>query len=389
MIGAPSVPTLRDSTQRAFWEILEAEDISYQYFKADNRIVFDETQSEIIFRSLENPELLRGPNLAWFAVDELTYARPQAWSRLLGRLRHPKASRLCGFAAWTPKGFDWVYQDFVSKPKPGYTAYLASPRENQHVAETGLYDSLASSYDDRFYRQEVLGEYLNVFSGQAYYAFDRAKNVQPIPYQPGGGPLCWSLDFNVNPMCSVIGQMVTSRTPLHGLSDAQFNVLDEIHLEDSNTPQACEEFIGRSRQYRRDGMPLLVNVYGDATGSKRTSANAGSLSDWSAVKERLSREPGLLVSYKYGAGNPLQKDRVASVNAALRNSLGVGRCHIDPQCSYLVRDLERVTWKAGSSILDQETDRMLTHISDALGYWIEKEASVSRQQGGFRSGFIA
>lgn len=41
-------------------------------------------------------------------VDELTYTQEEAWLRLDGQLRDPKAKRLCGFAVWTPKGFDWV-----------------------------------------------------------------------------------------------------------------------------------------------------------------------------------------------------------------------------------------------------------------------------------------
>lgn len=43
-----------------------------------------------------------------------------------------------------------------------------------------FYDRLKDSYDDRFYRQEVLGEYLNVQRGQIYQAFDRTKNVRAV-----------------------------------------------------------------------------------------------------------------------------------------------------------------------------------------------------------------
>ena len=49
-----------------------------------------------------------GSNLAWFGVDEMTYTQEGAWIRLEARLRDPEAKRLCGFGAWTPKGFDWV-----------------------------------------------------------------------------------------------------------------------------------------------------------------------------------------------------------------------------------------------------------------------------------------
>ena len=46
-------------------------------------------------------------------------------------------------------------------------------------------------------------------------------------------PLFWSLDFNVNPMCSVIGQCDADH----------IYVLDELAPPDSNTWAACEAFL--------------------------------------------------------------------------------------------------------------------------------------------------
>ncbi len=70
-----------------------------------------------MFRAVEEFERLRGSNLAWFGLDELTYTSEEAWLRLEGRLRDPKATRLCGFAVWTPKGYDWVYERFVARAR--------------------------------------------------------------------------------------------------------------------------------------------------------------------------------------------------------------------------------------------------------------------------------
>jgi hypothetical protein len=55
---------------------------------------------------------LRG--IAWFGIDELTYCKHGAWQILQQRIRDPQARRLGGFAVWTPKGFDWVYDRFIS-----------------------------------------------------------------------------------------------------------------------------------------------------------------------------------------------------------------------------------------------------------------------------------
>jgi hypothetical protein len=68
----------------------------------------------ILFRPLEYYDRLRGYNLAWFGIDELTYCKEGAWQVLQQCIRDPKATRLQGFASWTPKGFDWVYDRFIS-----------------------------------------------------------------------------------------------------------------------------------------------------------------------------------------------------------------------------------------------------------------------------------
>ena len=127
-------------------------------------------------------ERLRGTNLAWFGLDELTYTQEEAWLRLEGRLRDPKATRLCGFAVWTPKGFDWVYRKFIAEPVKGTRRSLAKPFENRYLLDKipDFYERLKDSYDEKFYEQEVLGEYLSMDGGRVYYAFDRRVHVTEL-----------------------------------------------------------------------------------------------------------------------------------------------------------------------------------------------------------------
>jgi Terminase large subunit, T4likevirus-type, N-terminal/Terminase RNaseH-like domain len=384
VIGAPTYPMLRDTTQRTMFEVLANEDIPFRFHKTENIIELPSPPfcgAEILFRSLDEFERLRGTNLAWFGIDELTYCPPQAWSRLQGRLRHPAAMRRCGFAAWTPKGFDWVYEKFISDPKPGYRCTLASPRENKYVTATGMYDALAAGYDERLYRQEVLGEYLSLSSGAAYYAFDRRKNVSQQVYDRRL-PICWSLDFNVNPMCSVIAQIqdITSRTDmLNGRRVLVVSVLDELFLADSNTPEACQEFVERTKEYVRlsETGQLMVQIYGDASGSRRqTAVGAGANSDWAVIRDFFRSQRHYSVTFRYRSSNPAVRDRVAAVNAALCNSTQVRRVFIDPRCKNLIRDLEQVVYKPGTTTLDQTTDPQRTHVSDALGYLIENEMGL-------------
>jgi hypothetical protein len=163
LLGAPTYPMLRDATQATLFEILGANKLPYEYNKAENALVMSDTKSRILFRPVDDFERLRGTNLAWFGLDELTYTQEEAWLRLEGRLRDPKAQRLCGFAAWTPKGYDWVYRKFVAKPSETYHTIYAKPSENRHLLgrDPDFYKRLRESYDEKFYAQEVLGSYLN------------------------------------------------------------------------------------------------------------------------------------------------------------------------------------------------------------------------------------
>jgi len=183
LVGAPTYPMLRDATLSAMIEALEINEVPYTYLKAENTLTMMETGSRILLRSLEDFERLRGTNLAWFGVDELSYTREAAWQRLEGRLRDPKARVHSGFGVWTPKGFDWVHQRFVAKPAPGHEAIFADAYENTHLLECqpDFYERLRGSYDDQFFQQEVLGKYVNAKGGLVYYAFDRAGNIDNAP----------------------------------------------------------------------------------------------------------------------------------------------------------------------------------------------------------------
>ena len=79
--------------RRQLLEILDANEIPYDHNKAENMLVMKETRSRILFRSVEEFERLRGTNLAWFGLDELTYTQEESWLRLDGRLRDPQAKQ--------------------------------------------------------------------------------------------------------------------------------------------------------------------------------------------------------------------------------------------------------------------------------------------------------
>jgi len=356
LIGAPTYPMLRDATAADLLRVLRTANLPYEWNRSESFVVMKDTGSKILLRSVDEFERLRGTNLAWFGVDELTYTAEEAWLRLEGRLRDPKATRLCGFGVWTPKGYDWVYRRFVKDRVEGYEVIQAQPFENRHILEgiPDYYERLKSSYDPQFFQQEVLGAYVNRHAGLVYTSFDRKRNVCPVTSDPRAA-LYWALDFNVNPMSSVIVQRI-------GL---EFHVLDEIVLEHATTEEACEEF--RSRY--PNALTTLF-VYGDASGQRRQTTGS---SDYQIIQEYLRRAGYRDVRYNVPLANPSVRDRVGLVNAKLWSALEKVEVVVDPRCKELIRDFEEVTYKPDSGVIDKDRDSKRTHVSDALGYLIWQE----------------
>jgi len=355
LVGAPTFPMLRDSTQTALFDVLESNRIRFQFNKAENTMILNDTGARVLFRSLDDYERLRGTNLAWFGIDELTYTAEEAWMRLEGRLRDPKAARLGGFAVWTPKGFDWVYERFVASPVAGYEGIQAKPMENRHLLDRvpDFYERLKSSYDERFFRQEVMGEYLSMNAGRVYYAFDRSRNLLTAVADLSR-PLLWALDFNVNPMSSVIAQLIGDRVV----------VLDEIVLSRASTADACAEF-----QRRFPYHPAGIEVYGDASGARMQTAGN---SDYEIITEFLRRN-GYQYVFKVPRSNPAVRDRISTVNSMLESASGVVRLVLHPQCKETIKDFEQVGYQANTTMIDKTGDPRRTHLSDALGYLIWQE----------------
>ncbi len=367
LLGAPTYQMLRDSTQKALFEVLEENNFVFEYHKAENTVTFREWGSKILLRSMDDAERLRGTNLAWFGIDELTYSTEDVWLRLEGRLRDPKAKELKGFAVWTPKGFDWVYRKFIRDESGNYDVVQAQPFENRHLlkAVPDFYERLQKSYDGNFYEQEVLGSYLTMTGGLVYRNFNRQEHLTPAEIDPTK-PLLWAMDFNVDPLCSVVAQM-------HGNT---VYVVDEIVMSRATTEQACDEMFRRYRTYMNK-----LTIYGDASGNNQHTTGS---SDYKVIRDFFRRVGVQQPEQRVPTKNPFVRDRVTAVNTLLKNSVDEIHLYVDPRCKELIRDFEELAFKEGTTIPDKTKDMTRSHLSDALGYLIWQEYQTGKT--GERSG---
>lgn len=369
-------PSYRQA-KRIAWERLKSVSLKY-WGERPNETDLSirlKSGSTIAVRGADNYDSLRGEGLDFVVLDEYASMRPECWTEVL----RPALSDRQGGALFigTPQGFNHFYERFEqAQDNPEWAAFQFTTLEGGNVSAAEL-ASAARELDERCFQQEFEAKFESVGRGLAYHAFERAENVRAAGFR-AGEPLIWALDFNVDPMCSVLAQR----------DGESVWVLDEMALADANTLAACEAMAERTARWRGRG-PLRVEVYGDASGNQRRTS--GTDTDWGLIRQFFVKRAGeFVVTVRAVATNPSVRDRVNSVNARLRNASGERRLFIDPRCRELIRDFERVRWELdatgrATNELDK-SDRARTHLSDALGYYVTQAFSLGMKVGERRDG---
>jgi PBSX family phage terminase large subunit len=332
-IGANTYNQLRNATLTTFFRVLDQFNIAYKYNQQRN--IIEAAGRTIYAYSLENFDNIRGIEIGWAWLDEVRDTPEEAFKVVMGRLRDPNAVAHQMRLTSSPSGFNWLYDYFVGQKKTqDFRLVQGTSYENPFLPD-GYIDSLRGSYDAKTFDQEVLGQFVNTGQGQVYYAFSRDRNVKLCGRDPRF-PVMVGMDFNVNPMTAVIFQCI----------DNVVFVVDEIFQMGSRTETMGEYIL---KNYGRG-----VQIIPDSTGHRVTTNSNRS-------DHEILRGMGFRVEYNK---NPARMDRYNVVN----NLLEKDRLIISPKCVNLIKDLEQVSFKEGSSQLDIGNDKTLTHISDALGY---------------------
>lgn len=153
MVVAPTYPMLRDATLRTFADL--ARPLVADFNRSEMRATLT-NGTVVLFRSADDPDRLRGPNLGWFWLDEAALMSAETWLIMIGRLRERPGR------AWvtsTPRGRNWLYTTFA-EGGPDYHTTRSSSRDNTFLAPDFV-RSLEHAYDARWLAQEVEGEFVD------------------------------------------------------------------------------------------------------------------------------------------------------------------------------------------------------------------------------------
>jgi len=170
-IIAPTYRMLSDTTRRTFFELCPRE-LIVDFKKSDNELILA-NGSSILFRSADEPEKLRGPNLGWFYIDEAAILRNNtAWKIMVGRIRKPPER---GWITTTPKGFDWIYDEFIENKTSDHWSISFASSDNLFLSHKYI-ESIKRNYSGSFLRQEFYGEFVG-FEGLVYPEFKAQQHV--------------------------------------------------------------------------------------------------------------------------------------------------------------------------------------------------------------------
>jgi len=158
-VYAPTYRMLKDATLRTFLALAQRLHFLKHFHRGDMIAVLG-NGAEVFFRSLDDPESARGPNISGAVMDEASLVSHEAFKIVIASLREE------GEAGWfsatfTPKGREhWTYPVFGTG-QPGTELFHARTRDNPFLPPD-FYDLVRSQYTSGYAAQELDGLFVTL-----------------------------------------------------------------------------------------------------------------------------------------------------------------------------------------------------------------------------------
>ena len=332
----PTYPLIKDIAFPKFSEFLTALNIPYTLNRTDKDI--NTPYGRIIFRSMDNPDLIIGYEVGYSLVDEADVLPKDKMKDVMAKIiarnsfKSERTNNATDFVS-TPEGFRFLYEFFVENPSPNKKLIKASTRNNPFISDDYV-NSLEEQYTAQQLRAYLDGDFVNLTSGSVYHSYDRNTNDSSREIQDKD-MLHVGVDFNMMNMSAVIHVK-------EGLTATAVAEITRCY----DTKALCEELKYRYPKH-------LIVVYPDASGSNRKTS--ASMTDVDIMKGY-----GFIV--KKTASNPLVKDRINVMNNAFEK-LTYKVNHMN--CPAYANCLEQLPFKGN----EPDKSLGLDHLPDAGGYF--------------------
>lgn len=307
--------------------------------------------SVIQLKGADEPDSLRGRGIDFVVLDEYQDFKEGTWEEAI----YPTLTDRQGGALiiGTPKAFNQLHQAWSkgqsSDPLDADWESWQFPTSTSPFVPAKEIEAARRNLHAKAFKQEYEASF-ETMSGRVYYAFDRNLHVGEYAFD-AMKPILIGQDFNIDPMSTVIMQWHREKQ--------QMWVIDEIHINQSNTEEIAQEI---ERRYWRLIKAKRVALYPDPAGGSRSTSSRGE-SDLD-----IFRKKGITQIFNRRKHPPVA-DRINAVNAMLVSADGRVRLVIDRRCKELIKSLEQTLYKSGTSQVDKGPG--VEHMADALGYPIE------------------
>ena len=137
--------------------------------------------SEIIFRSAEKYDNIRGLTMDYGVLDEAAFMKEDAWREAIRPVFMVRGKKVLFIT--TPKGKNWVYDLFQlakSEDYPNYVAYTGSSYDTPYIDEEEIEDA-RRTLPEAVFQQEYLAKFIDS-GGEVFQHLDKNTFTQwPSP----------------------------------------------------------------------------------------------------------------------------------------------------------------------------------------------------------------
>lgn len=353
--------SIKDSVHTQLADIIREYELPYVIY---NDTIRSSNGTTFVFKGLretgnQDIKSFANANICW--IEEAASVSKSSFDALIPTIRAKDSFVIV--SANPDQESDIVYQMWGEGAPERNDSYICHKdyRYNPFRLPDSLLNDIALMKKNRRadYENIYLGKLVRTTDQPVVRSWDPEKNI-------GVGQeshvIIWSLDFNINPQCSVICHW-------DGAHDFYFS--DEIVLENAATATVAEEFVKLYRE-KYDGRPLIIN--GDASGRNRSSNSE--YSNYAIIEQVLTRER-IRFDFQVPKQNTSISNRVNNFDWHIHGADGKPHILVDPNCRHLIHSCKMLGYDGSGKIIEiaarpgmKTIDYAKSHIFDAASYCV-------------------
>jgi len=301
--------------------------------------------SQIVFKSGDNPDALRGRKIQLVILDEAAFIKPDIWKVIRPELADTGGSAIL---ISTPNGMgDWFHTTWLHD---GWSKYHWESSLNPIMTEDEL-NAIRSQMSQNEYDQEILAKFVTR-AGRVYPDFDDSNIIKTFTLQPTD-EICLGMDF---------GYANFTAIAFIAIRNGIVYIFDEIYINRTQIDEIVKNIydVLKKHNLRKDKVKAC---YADPAGEAYELSSGTSPVD--VMRQTPHNLPVIVKSSHIAPG-------LALVRSFIRNTLGERRLFVLDTCKETVRSLLGYQYNVDRKQQAKEEplkDGLHDHMSDAVRYF--------------------